>query len=147
MLNVASSGKTQVAFRSACATFNEYRTQLSFETGDSGWSIYGGKGRSQTAYFAVGRDAEMPGSNRLRILLDFSYMAIDGEPSTLGRFRLSVSADADAFTREKLRLTAMKVTDPWSRLAAAYGLVGDQQSLDKLLKHRSAAAARPRSSR
>ena len=92
----------------------------------------------------VGADPAGPGAwfrtpGLLR--LASALVAIDGEPSVLGRFRLSISADADAFNREKLRLTAMKVTDPWSRLAAAYHLVGDQRSLDTLLGQQPAAAA------
>ena len=35
----------------------------------------------------------------------------------------------------------MKLTDPWAKLAAAYHVLGDQQALDKLLKHHPAAAA------
>ena len=42
----------------------------------------------------------------------------------VGRFRLSVSADATAYDREQSRLEAMKLTDPWLRLAAAFALNG-----------------------
>jgi tetratricopeptide (TPR) repeat protein len=33
------------------------------------------------------------------------------------------------------------VTEPWAKLAAVYHIIGDQQALDKLLKHHPAAAA------
>jgi len=59
----------------------------------------------------------------------------------LGRFRLSVSGDAAILARERLRFAAMKFTDPWAKLAAAYHVLGDQQAFDKLLKHHPAAAA------
>jgi len=60
---------------------------------------------------------------------------------SLGRFRLSVSGDPAIFARERHRFAAMKITDPWARLAAAYHLLGDQQAVDKLLKQHPAAAA------
>ena len=39
------------------------------------------------------------------------------------------------------RLTAMKMTDPWAKLAAAYHVIGDQPALDRLLEHHPAAAS------
>jgi WD40 repeat protein/tetratricopeptide (TPR) repeat protein len=38
------------------------------------------------------------------------------------------------------RLTALKMTDPCAKLAAAYHVIGDQPALDRLLQHRPAAA-------
>ena len=52
----------------------------------------------------------------------------------LGRFRLSVSDDPSAFEREQKRMSVLKLTDPWQRLAAAYFVVGEQPALDKLLE-------------
>ena len=57
----------------------------------------------------------------------------------LGRFRLSVTDDPTAFDREKLRLRALQLTDPWAQLAAAYHVGGDQPALDKLLEQHPAA--------
>ena len=60
----------------------------------------------------------------------------------LGRFRLSVSGNPSIFAREQHRLAAMKLADPWARLAAAYHIAGDQPALDALLKaHPEAVAA------
>ena len=42
----------------------------------------------------------------------------------LGRFRLSVSSDPAAFDGEQTRFAAMKLTDPWAKLAVAYALNG-----------------------
>jgi WD40 repeat protein len=42
----------------------------------------------------------------------------------IGRFRLSVSDDPAAFEREANRFAAMKLTDPWAVLGAAYALNG-----------------------
>jgi hypothetical protein len=42
----------------------------------------------------------------------------------LGCFRLSVTSDPAAFDRERTRFAAMKLTDPWARLAVAYAVNG-----------------------
>ena len=116
-----ASGLNQILLRSACATFEEAAAQQSLDAvPGGGWSISGGQHQSQTAYFSVGGDAKIPASNRVRFLLDFSHIAGGGEPATLGRFRLSVSADAAAFDRERERLAVMKAPDPWVQLGAAY---------------------------
>jgi WD40 repeat protein/tetratricopeptide (TPR) repeat protein len=60
----------------------------------------------------------------------------------LGRFRLSVSDDPAAFEREQQRFAAMKFTDPWQRLAAAYQLRGDQKAIDQLVQRRPKLAGR-----
>jgi WD40 repeat protein/serine/threonine protein kinase/tetratricopeptide (TPR) repeat protein len=58
----------------------------------------------------------------------------------LGRFRLSACWNADILARERHLAAAMKLADPWARLAAAYHLLGDRPALDRLLKHHPAAA-------
>src|SRR5262249_49969705 len=59
----------------------------------------------------------------------------------LGRFRLSASGDVALFSRERHRAAALKLSDPWAKLAVAYHLVGDRQALDGLLRHHRAATA------
>lgn len=59
----------------------------------------------------------------------------------LGRFCLSVSADPDAYTKTERRFAAMKMDEPWEKLAAAYHLSGDQAALDALLSVHPAAPA------
>jgi tetratricopeptide (TPR) repeat protein len=59
----------------------------------------------------------------------------------LGRFRVSVSSDPAAFERELTHFTAMKQTDPWQKLAAAYYFIGDHQALETLVKHHPEAAS------
>jgi tetratricopeptide (TPR) repeat protein len=39
------------------------------------------------------------------------------------------------------RLAAMKIADPWAKLAAAYHVIGDRPALDGLLNHHPAAAS------
>jgi tetratricopeptide (TPR) repeat protein len=58
------------------------------------------------------------------------------------RFRVSVaSSDLAELDREEKMAAAMKLTDPWAMLAAAYHLIGNQQALDKLLNCHPAAAS------
>jgi WD40 repeat protein/tetratricopeptide (TPR) repeat protein len=59
----------------------------------------------------------------------------------VGRFRLSVSADPQAFEHERNRLAALKLTDPFTRLAAAYHVIGDLAARDRLLARHPAATA------
>jgi tetratricopeptide (TPR) repeat protein len=130
-----------IPLRSACATFEERPAQESLDAvPGGGWSISGGQYQAQSAYFSVGRDPKISVANGLRILLDFSHIPADGKPATLGRFRLSVSTDAGAFDREKARLAAMTLTDPWPKLAAAYHVLGDRQAIDELVKGHTSAA-------
>ena len=86
-----------IPLQAACATFEERPAQQSLDLApQGGWSIAGGQHQSQSAYFSVGRDTNVPVSDRLRILLGFSQVVANGSPATLGCFRLSVSADASA---------------------------------------------------
>jgi WD40 repeat protein/tetratricopeptide (TPR) repeat protein len=138
----ATSGWKPIFLRSACATFEERPASQSLEIGESGWSIDGGYGRSQTACFAISQGDVGSTSDRLRFLLDFYHVPADGKGATLGRFRLSASNSPSAFASQQRRFAALKLTDPWAKLAAAYSIVGDQAALDKLLaRHRTAAVA------
>ena len=58
----------------------------------------------------------------------------------LGRFRLSISSDPKAYANAEKRIAALKLFNPWQKLAAAYELVGDQQALDELLRKYPEAA-------
>src|SRR5262249_18746328 len=57
------------------------------------------------------------------------------------RYRVSVATRLADQAPEQMRLAAMKLTDPWAKLAAAYHASGDQQALDQMLAHHPAAAA------
>src|SRR5262249_23555983 len=54
----------------------------------------------------------------------------------LGRFRLSVSCDADTFDRDQKRFAVTKLTDPWQKLTGAYRLQGNQEAIDQLVERR-----------
>src|SRR5262249_7560713 len=70
------------------------------------------------------------GGTKLTFTLDFQF----NNKHALGRFRLSVSSDADTFDRDQKRFAVMKLTDPWQKLAGAYRLQGKQQAIDQLVE-------------
>ena len=84
-----------------------------------GWGNCAGLGKTNTAVIATQLDRAR--NDDLKVVLDFL-------PSCgLGCFRLSVSGDPVAFEREEKRFSVTQLTDPWSRLAAAYAINGRNQ--------------------
>jgi WD40 repeat protein/serine/threonine protein kinase/tetratricopeptide (TPR) repeat protein len=92
------------------------------------WHVWGRTGEAHQAVFRLRKPVQAPTNRRFVIELRQLH--------TLGRFRLSVSADPVAN-----ELTAMTFTDPWAKLAAAYQIIHDQPALDKLLERHPEAAA------
>jgi WD40 repeat protein/Flp pilus assembly protein TadD len=97
------------------------------------WNGAGGTGRPQTAWYELESPLEMEPRSRLNFEMQFSPNS-EWPLQNLGRFRVSVSSDATAFDRERMRLSAMKLTNPWAKLAAAYGILGDQSAVSQLLE-------------
>jgi hypothetical protein len=95
------------------------------------WNIEGGQGKDHTSVWCLTEPVTLEAGTELLSEMRFSENP-NYPTQTLGRFRLSVSSDPAAFDHERQRLTAMKATDPWARLAAAYQLVGDQKALNEL---------------
>src|SRR5262249_59523002 len=67
----------------------------------------------------------LAGKERTRLTFHLAFQHKTYMRHTLGRFRLSVSEDSSTFAREEARLAVAKLTDPWTRLAAAVSLAGD----------------------
>jgi tetratricopeptide (TPR) repeat protein len=105
---------------------------------DGQWDIWGGQGGNCTAIWSMAKSISLAPGTKLAFEMQYTGSEIRGN---LGRFRLSVSGDQAVFARERTRLAARKLADPWSRLAAAYQVIGDHQALDKLLDRHPAAAA------
>jgi WD40 repeat protein len=102
------------------------------------WHVWGRTGQAHHAVFVLRQPAAAGQDQPLVVQLRHR----DFDPGiNLGRFRLSVSPDATMFVRERHRAAAVKLADPWAKLAAAYHLLGDRQALDSLLKHHPAAGA------
>lgn len=104
------------------------------------WNIGGGPSRPHTAVFLTQQPIDLGQDSRLNFWMKFSANA-EWPLQNLGRFRLSVSDDAQAVRHARIRLAAMKFTDPWAKLAAAYHLLGDEAGLEGLLMLHPAAAA------
>lgn len=97
------------------------------------WNGSGGIGQAQTAWYELGSPLEIETGSRLHFEMRFSANS-EWPLQNLGRFRLSVSADPIAFNRERMRSSAMKLTNPWTKLAAAYDILGDQSAVSRLLE-------------
>jgi tetratricopeptide (TPR) repeat protein/tRNA A-37 threonylcarbamoyl transferase component Bud32 len=67
----------------------------------------------------------------LRVTFEFQSRFVQ---HGLGRFRLSVAGVRTDLDRERQRLAATAITDPWQKLAAVYRLEGDQPAIDKLVE-------------
>jgi eukaryotic-like serine/threonine-protein kinase len=139
-LRVSSAGKSSTLTNIVVAydEAREFRSAIDGGIDETrGWSNYPRAGAKNSAVIAT--NLHRASNDDLKIELYFSRA--QWTQHNLGRFRLSVSADASAFNHERLRLAAMKVGTPWAKLAAAYHVVGDQQAFDSLVGRRAAAAA------
>ena len=87
------------------------------------WNIEGGQGRPHTAVYLAKQPVDCKDGTRLEFQMEF-YPGADWPLQNLGRFRLSVSSDPAAFDGEQTRFAAMKLTDPWAKLAVAYAVNG-----------------------
>jgi WD40 repeat protein/tetratricopeptide (TPR) repeat protein len=79
-------------------------------------------------------------SENERLLIQLEFFDKTYATHGLGRFRLSVSDDPNAFDREQKLFATMKTADPWARLALAYRQAGDQKAIDALVARRPQAA-------
>jgi tetratricopeptide (TPR) repeat protein len=103
----------------------------------TGWAIWPRVAERHWAVFIPSQPIPAAGKTRLTIRL--AFRSEENLKYNLGRFRVSVSGDPAAFEREQQRFAAMKPTDPWAKLAAAYHVIGDQRALDTLVKHHPGA--------
>jgi tetratricopeptide (TPR) repeat protein len=87
------------------------------------WIISRGQGRSHTAVYLARQPVDCKDGTRLEVQMEFLAMA-EWPFQNLGRFRLSVSHDPAAFDGEQTRFAAMKLKDPWAKLAVAYAVNG-----------------------
>src|SRR5262245_25428209 len=141
----ASSVRIQarsIALRNAAAHFSQVEWPVCGAADgidNTGWAVSPETKKPHTAVFEL---AEAVGDGKgtwLTVRLKHQHW----DPNyVIGRFRLSVSADPATVDRDRRRLTAIRITDPWAKLAAAYHLTSDQPALEKLLtRHPLAAVA------
>lgn len=104
------------------------------------WHVWGRFGQAHQAFY--GLDAPVATDTTTPLIFQLE------QPSTLGlgRFRLSVSSDPNAFGIEARRLAAMKLLDPWKKLGVAYAIAGQKapavKYLSKALQHTGDPASR-----
>ena len=103
------------------------------------WNITGGVSRPHAAVFLVDNPVKLANGGTMEFHLQFSN-STDWPKQNLGRFRLSVTDDPTAFDYESKRFAALKIADPWQKLAVAYQMIGDDRALDNLLARRPEAA-------
>ncbi len=100
------------------------------------WETWPRGGSPHSAIFLPEKPISPEQGSKLKFSLDFRSEEIG---HNLGRFRLSVSGDPAALEQEQNRFSVRKATDPWLRLATAYGLNG---RTDKALPYFSRALQR-----
>ena len=104
------------------------------------WNIAaGGEGRNCTAIWSMSKPVFLGAGTALTFEMQFKSWNNMGE--NLGHFRLSMTSDPAALGRNRTLSAAMKLIDPWAKLAAVYHVIGDQPALDKLLKQHPTVAA------
>ncbi len=138
-----------IALRNPWADFSSGRTTSGYwdvrgavdGKASTGWAVYPQFNQAHRAIFEWAEEAGDNGPARLTLRLNHQQINQDRNLGNLGRFRLSVSGDPAIFALERHRSAALKLTDPWAKLAAAYHLTGNQQAFDKLVEAFPVAAA------
>lgn len=128
-----SEDLVSVPFASAWASF-DYRAWDADIAGtideslNKVWHVWGRQTEPHTAVFMTA--AAVPVRRGGTSVLTLQHRDIDFAIN-LGRFRLSISEDP---VSDQKRLEALKIVQPWARLAMAYHLAEDSQSLNRLLE-------------
>jgi formylglycine-generating enzyme required for sulfatase activity len=121
------SGARTLKLARAFADFSQggWNVDCAIDTDDNtGWAIHPEGGKRHFALFDLAGPLRETPDMALRVTLECKSRI---PQHTLGRFRLSVSTDPATFDREKKRLAALKLTDPWSKLGVAYALNGGNE--------------------
>jgi tetratricopeptide (TPR) repeat protein len=105
-----------------------------------GWNNTDGNGKNHHSVWSLSEPVTLEAGAELVAHMRFQEGG-EWADQNLGRFRLSVSGNPAAFGREQAGFAAMKLTDPWAKLAAGYHVVGDQAARDKLLERHPTANA------
>ncbi len=124
-----TAGESGVTWSRAYADFsqespnqrNHHPIAFAIDADEStGWAIVPRAAEAHVAVFIPSRLIATEGKIPLRIRLAFQNK--DWSKHTLGRFRLSVCDEPAAAEREQRRFAALRATEPWTKLAAAYAV-------------------------
>ena len=134
------AGGTPVPLSAIFVDYDEFREAQKIIDGNvdglAGWANAGRAGEKNTAIATI--DLHRSPDDELRIELH-SPSPTRFVQHNLGRFRLSITDDPAAIGNEEKRFAAVKIADPWEKLAAAYFLLDNQLALNRLLKDHPAA--------
>ncbi|MCA9258959.1 MAG: hypothetical protein KDA61_07155, partial [Planctomycetales bacterium] len=111
-------------------------SQISVRT----WNVSAHKSQPNTATYLLEQPMASPQGFKLQFRMQFSNDQ-NWPLQNLGRFRISISADPDAFLRTQARIEALQTRDPWKRLAAAYAIAGETAALEEILQARPTVAS------
>ena len=94
------------------------------------WGVHRRVGQRNAAFVAT--DLKLAADDKLTVELQTSR----GKQlqHNLGRFRLSVTDDPNAYANALKRFAYQTAKNQWTKLAIAYDLIGDQQARDKVLQ-------------
>ena len=124
-------GDAPQSLSAVAVSYAEYPGYLKTIDGHDGGRFWGVGGRIGQRHIAVFAAELSPDAKQL---LKFELVSMGKHH--LGRFRISVSDDPAAFENEPREFATMQMTDPWTKLAAAYRFTGDQQAIDDLVERR-----------
>jgi serine/threonine protein kinase/formylglycine-generating enzyme required for sulfatase activity/tetratricopeptide (TPR) repeat protein len=109
----------------AIATYEQDAVYTAEKTVDrnqgTGWGIWPKTGQAHTAYFLLTSSMSIADADTISVNLHFA----GNVQHALGRFRIAVSDDPDAFARARRQLPALRTTNPWFTLAIAYAVAGN----------------------
>lgn len=143
-LEKASGESVPIQFQSAVADYvrpqdggnspNDGPAAVIDKNSSTRWDIWPHVRTPHWLSLLVAKPLEISANDYIRIELEFH------DPqwtlAKLANFRLSVSDDPAAFTKDQNRINVGKLTDPWTKLLATYQLVGDQAGFDRLVQQR-----------
>jgi hypothetical protein len=86
----------------------------------TGWAIWPRVAEPHWAVFIPSQP--ITSTDKARLTIRLAFQSRENPRYNLGRFRLSVTEDPAALEREEKRIAALKATDPWLKLAAAYAM-------------------------
>ena len=94
------------------------------------WGVHRRAGQRHTAIVAT--DLKLATDDKLTVELLTSRGK--HQQHNIGRFRLSVTDNPDAYTNALKRFAYQNAKGPWAKLAIAYDLIEDQAAHEKVLK-------------
>ena len=137
LINGTQQSTDEFAVSNAAVSNNDkVQAVLNGSNSQEYWGVYPRAGQRSAAFVAT--DLELTADDKLTLELLTSRGKYPQH--NLGRFRLSVTDNPDAYANALKRFAYQNAENPWTKLAIAYDLIGDKTAYDKLLKQHPQAA-------